>query len=138
MTATHATGTVASTSWEEAEYSEAEGHAKLTQAHVTNRYQGDIAGDGTLEYLMAYANDEHATFIGMERIRGRLGGRSGSFVLQHQGTYRDGVVTGAWSVVPGSGRGELLQLSGTGGYRWEGGADGTMPFTLDYSLDEPA
>ena len=45
-----------------------------------------------------------------ERVTGTLGGTSGSFVFQDQGTLSDDVVSGSWFVVPGSGPGELAGL----------------------------
>ncbi len=62
---------------------------------------------------------------------GEIAGRSGSVVLQHSGTFRDGSV-GSWVVVAGSGTGDLSGLPGEGHYAWDGKA---MTFTLDYEFD---
>jgi hypothetical protein len=38
--------------WDEKPYNEIEGESKLTRASVTQTYQGDIVGEGTVEYLI--------------------------------------------------------------------------------------
>ena len=94
----------------------------------------DIAGEATLEYLMAYRDDQFASFVGLERVVGRIGDRTGSFVLQQNGTFENGVVTATWSVVPDSGTGALRGLRGEGGYRWDGQHDQSATYILDYDL----
>jgi hypothetical protein len=113
---TRAMGTAEIQSWEEEPYDEPEGGPKLARVRVTNAFRGDIEGEGTLTYLMAYGTEGAVTFVGLERVVGRLGGRSGSFVLQHRGTFAGEAAWGDWSVVPGSGTGELRGLRGEGGF----------------------
>ncbi|HEV8194253.1 MAG TPA: DUF3224 domain-containing protein, partial [Ktedonobacterales bacterium] len=79
---THAEGTIEMKSWEERPYAEAEGTPKLARANGSDRYHGDIEGEATFEYLMMYHDDGAATYVGLERVVGRLGERQGSFVLQ--------------------------------------------------------
>jgi hypothetical protein len=129
----HATGTVKGKSWDEQSYSEIDGERKLTRASVTNAFSGDIEGDGTLEYLMTYPGDGSASFIGLERVIGRVGERSGSFVLQHSGTFAGGVAKATWFVVPASATGDLRGLRGEGGYE-AGQGQQEVPFTLDYDF----
>ncbi len=100
------------TKWEEKTYSEIDGASKLTRANVTKSYKGEIEGEGTLEYLMAYGNDGSASFVGIERVVGRVGDRQGSFVFQHIGAFKDGVAKSTWTVVPKSGTEELKGLRG--------------------------
>jgi len=134
---THATGTFEFKSWDEKPYSEVEGGPKLTRASVTNSFHGDVEGDSTLEYLMVYTEGA-GSFIGYERLVGRVGARSGSFVLQHKGTFEGAAegptVRSTWSVVPGSGTGDLRGLRGEGGYVAAHGQQQT-PFTLDYDVE---
>ena len=68
----------------------------------------------------------------MERVVGRVGNRSGSFVLQHSGTFSGGIAKETWFVVPGSGTGELGGLRGEGGSA-SGHAE-SYALTLDYDL----
>jgi Protein of unknown function (DUF3224) len=126
----HATGTLAVKSWDEKPYSEIAGQPKLTRAAVVYTYHGDIEAEGSVEYLMCYSNNNIAYFIGYEQITGRLGDRSGSFVLQHNGTFEAGAVKDALTVVPGSATGDLSGLRGSG----NSGGDGEAVFTLDYEI----
>ncbi len=110
----HATFQV--TSWNEKPIGESQGMPKLTRATVTKSFSGDIDGEGSLEYLMMYRADDSASFVGLERVVGRVGGRSGSFVLQHRGTFEGGTAKATWVVVPGSGTGGAARLV----RRWRG------------------
>lgn len=58
--------------------------------------------------------DGSASFVGIERVSGSLGGRSETFLLQDQGTVSGSTVSGQWFVIPGSGTGELSGLRGEG------------------------
>ena len=127
---THAAATFEITAWDEKPYEEFDGGRKLTSAHVKKSFQGDIEGDSSVEYLMTYGEDGSAHIVGMERIVGRVGERSGSFVLQHEGTFADGIVKITLVVVPGSGTEDLRGLSGDGAFTV--GHTSPFPITLDY------
>ena len=118
--------------WDEMPYSEGEGMPKLTRASVTKTFTGDLEGEGQVEYLMMYRSDGSATFVGLERIVGRIGGKTGTFVLQRSGAFEGGEAKESYSVVPGSGTGELVGLRGDG--RSSVGHGMEHPFTLDYEL----
>jgi hypothetical protein len=115
-------------------FSEIDGGLKLARASVADTFHGDIEGEATLEYLLAYREDGSASFVGLERVVGRVGSRSGSFVLQHSGTVEGGKVQATWSVLPGHGTGELQGLRGSGGYLWEGQHGQPTSYTLDYDV----
>ncbi len=100
------------TNWDEKPYSEIAGGSKLTRAGVTKTYQGDIEGEGKLDYLMAYGHDGSASFVGIERLVGRVGDKHGSFVFQHVGAFKDGIAKSTWTVVPGTGTDDLRGLRG--------------------------
>lgn len=119
-------------SWDEKPYSEGENLAKLTRASVTKAYTGDIDGEGRVEYLMMYRSDGSAAFVGLERVVGRLAGKTGSFVLQRTGVFEGGQAKESYSVIAGSATGELHGLSGDGASALGHGAD--HPFTLNYEL----
>ena len=129
----HAAATFTIRSWDEKPYNEMQGVPKLTRVSATKSYQGDIAGEGKIEYLMMYRDDGSATFTGLERVVGTVGGRSGSFVLQHSGTFEQGVAKVTLSVVPGSGTEGLRGMRGEGGF-----AVGHQPpynMTLKYGFE---
>jgi len=131
---THATATFEVKAWDEKPYEEIDGGAKFTRASVTKSFQGDIEGESTLEYLMFYREDGSATFVGLERVVGRVGGRSGSFVLQHTGVDEGGAVKATYFVVPESGTGDLRGLKGEGSFALSGHAQ-HYPLTLDYGFE---
>ncbi len=111
-----ATATFQVKNWDEKPYNEIDGGPKLTRATVTKSFSGDVEGEGTVEYLMVHLEDGSASFVGLERVVGRVGDRAGSFVLQHTGTFEGGTAAATWFVVPGSGTGDLRGLRGEGGF----------------------
>ena len=119
------------TGWDENPYDEPESGPKLTTAHVQRSFHGDLSGTGNLMYVMSHM-DGGATFSGFEKVVGTLGGRTGSFVLRHTGTYDGERATSEYEVVPGSGTGELAGLSGTGGF--SAGHAEEHEMTLDYEV----
>ena len=119
--------------WDEKPYREGEGLPKLARATVSKTYTGDIEGQAEVEYLMMYRSAGSASFTGLERVTGRIGGRSGSFVLQHTGTFEGGVARVTLSVVPGSGTGDLRGLKGEG--EFSVGHQPPYAMTLDYHFE---
>jgi Protein of unknown function (DUF3224) len=89
----------------------------LTRIHVEESFSGDISADGVVEFLQAARADGSASFVGVERVTGQLGGRRGTFLLQDAGIVQGEIVSGDWFVIPGSGTGQLAGLRGTGGFR---------------------
>jgi len=130
---THATGKINVKKYEPAPYDQPADGPALFRIHVEEDFSGDIEGSGVAEFLQTARSESEASFVGVERVTGSLGGRSGSFVLQDQGTVKGGVVSGTWFVVPGSGSGELVGLRGEGGFTAALGEDADI--TLDYWLE---
>ena len=126
----HATGTITVKTYEPAPYDEPSDGPVLSRIHVEEEFSGDIEGEGVVEFLQATLSDDAASFVGIERVTGRIGGRSGTFLLQDQGTLTGSTVSGEWFVVPGSGTGELAGLRGEGGFTAEPGQGADI--TLDY------
>jgi hypothetical protein len=112
----------------------------LVRDTLTERFSGGIEGEGRAEHLRYLRPDGSNTFVGIERITGTVAGRRGSISLTCHGTTTDGVVTGVWHVLPGSGTEELAGLRGRGVFtariqdgRWRS----TDTFTHWYE-DEPS
>src|SRR5215831_4866223 len=103
--AVRANAVITVSKYEPAAYEEPTEGPALSRIHVEESFSGDIEGDGVVEFLQAARPDGSASFVGIERINGRIGGRKGSFLLQDQGTVEGSVVSGEWFVVPGSGTG---------------------------------
>ena len=119
-------------SWDEKPYSEGQDLPKLTRAGVMKTFTGDIEGEGQVEYLMMYRSDGSATFVGLERVVGRISGKAGSFVLQRTGVFESGQAKESYAIIPGSGTGELLGLRGDGASAVGHGTE--HPLTLNYEL----
>src|SRR5512135_3034040 len=115
-------------SWDEKPYHEGQDVPKLTRASVIKTFTGDIEGEGQVEYLMMYRSDGSATFVGLERIVGRIGAKAGTFVLQRTGVFEDGQAKESYSVIPGSATGQLRGLRGDGSSAVGHGTE--HPFTL--------
>jgi len=133
MDTQHAQGTFELQAWDEHPYLELDDGAKLTRASVEQRFSGDLDGEGQVEWLMCYADDGTARFVGLQRFSGRLGDRAGSFVLETQGTFDGGKATGRWSVIPKSGTDELRGLVGDGGFAAPHGPKADVE--LDYRFE---
>ncbi len=118
--------------WDETPYSEVEGAGKLTTASIDKSFEGDLVGTGALNYLMNYQTDDITNFVGYERIVGKVGGRSGSFVLKHEGIDDGKVVRGTCVVVTGSATGELTGLEGGASYALGRSDEFTMTFSFDF------
>jgi hypothetical protein len=118
--------------WDEKPYSEEPGQPRLTRASVTKTYTGDIEGDGQVEYLMMYRSDGSAVFVGLERVLGRIGGKTGTFVLQRTGVFEGGQARESYFVIPGSGTGDLQGLAGDGSSAVGHGLE--HPLTLSYEV----
>jgi hypothetical protein len=115
--------------WKDAPSGDLGGETKLTLTRATQSYEGAIVGEGVVEYLMC-AGADGTHFAGFERITGTLDGKQGSFIIEHVGTFA-GEPRSAWTVVAGSGTGELESIAGHGSYAAK---DGVMEFLFTYDL----
>jgi len=78
------------------------------------RFHGDLDATSTVEMLSATtAVPGSAAYVALERVDGMLGGRAGSFLLQHTGLMDRGQPSLLVAVVPDSGTGALAGLVGT-------------------------
>jgi len=130
---TTARGSFEVTGGTEDAYDELDGGSRLTHASGSQSFQGDIDGEGSVHWLMLYRADKTAHFVGMQRITGAIGGRTGSFVAAAEGDHDGTGSTITFSIVPGSGSGGLAGIAGTGRLVATGGPNGT--YELDYTLD---
>ena len=118
--------------WEEQPFSEVNGQLKLTRASVTKTFAGDLVGEGQLQYLMFYGPSDQTHVIGLERIQGTLGGKTGTFVLEHIGGDDGNEARGRVTILAGSGTGELAGLRGSGEALATRSGEYTM--TLEYEI----
>ena len=127
-----ATGTFEITSAGEDPFHERGGEPKLARAHGTQRFGGDIEGDGIVEWLNCYVPRGTARLIGLQRIDGTIHGRKGSVVIEVLADHDGRESRGTWAIVSGSGAGELTAIAGTGSFEARGGP--TVSYRLDYEL----
>lgn len=121
-------------SWDESTYVESESGAKMTKAKVTQTYEGDLVGEGNVEFLMSHNSEGSAHFVGLELVTGSLAGKQGTFVIQHVGNYGSSGALSECTIIPGSGTGELSGILGKGGYVATGETV-DMPFTYEIKKD---
>jgi hypothetical protein len=107
---------------------------RLTHASGTQRWEGDIEGDGAVHWLMAFRPDGSARFVGLQRFSGTLLGRSGSWVATATGDHADGASRIQLEVVPGSGTDRMRGITGTGALEAPGGPEGT--YLLEVTLPD--
>ena len=77
----------------------------MIEIHVSETFGGDIEGNGVVRFLQAVRPDRTASFVGIERVTGRIGDRHGTFLLQDAGTLEGKTVSCEWFVIPDSGTG---------------------------------
>jgi hypothetical protein len=127
---THASGKINVKTYEPTTYDQPTEGPALVRIHVVEVFSGDIEGQGVAEFLQTTRGDDEASFVGVERVSGSVGGKAGTFVLQDEGTLKGATVSGTWFVVPGSGTGKLRGLRGEGGFEAKLGEGADI--TLDY------
>lgn len=105
----------------------------LLEIRLSEIFSGDIEGESPVRALEVQRDDRSASLVSVQRFRGKLGRREGSFVLQGQETVANGKITATWFVVPGSGTGELSGLRGEGGFegRFGQGSDATLDYWFE-------
>jgi hypothetical protein len=91
---------------------------QINRARWSKTFTGDLAGTSYIEFIMgelepAEGGQTPRVYVGVERIEGVLHGRKGSFAVVHVGTMLGTDHQATWTILPGSGTGELAGISGT-------------------------
>ncbi|HYW13335.1 MAG TPA: DUF3224 domain-containing protein [Longimicrobium sp.] len=95
-------------------------------------YHGDLEATAAGEMLAAMTPTEgSAGYVAIERVTGTLAGRTGTFMLQHNGLMNRGAPSLVINVVPDSGTGGLEGLAGTMNIVI---TDGRHTYEFDYTL----
>jgi hypothetical protein len=91
------------------------GDSSIGRMGIAKQYHGDLEGIGVGQMLTGMAADvkDSGAYVAIERVRGTLHGRTGSFVLHHRGIMTRGAQDLTISVVPDTGTDELKGISGT-------------------------
>lgn len=86
----------------------------LSRMTIDKTFRGDLEGTSKGEMLSAVTGVHgSAGYVAIERVTGTLAGRSGTFVLQHNGVMNRGEPELRIVVVPDSATGELKGLAGS-------------------------
>jgi hypothetical protein len=96
--------------------------AGITRLGLEKQFHGELQGLSHGEMLASGDPASSGAYVALEKFTGSLQGRSGSFSLVHSAVMNRGVPQN-WSVavVPDSGTGELVGLTGTVRIRIEAG-----------------
>src|SRR5260370_10059328 len=105
----------------------------LMEIRLSETFTGDIDGESPVRALQVLRDDHSACLVSMQRFRGKLRGRQGTFVLQGSEIVENGKIRATWFVVPGSGTGDLSWLRGHGGFAGQFGKGSAG--TLEYSSE---
>jgi len=99
---------------------------------IEKQIHGDLEGTRKGEMLAASTSVKGSgAHVAIERITGKLRGLEGSFVLQHSGTMNNGELHLLITVVPDSGTGELVGITGQMTITI---ADGKHSYQFEYTL----
>jgi hypothetical protein len=99
---------------------------------LDKQYQGDLQATAQGQMLSAVTTTAgSAGYVALEQVHGSLHGREGSFVLQHSGLMDRGAQQLMITVVPDSGTGGLVGLSGRLQIRI---SEGRHFYDFDYTL----
>lgn len=108
--------------------------ADLGRMSIDKQFSGDLTGTSKGEMLSAMtAVKGSAGYVAIERVSGTLGGRTGTFALQHGGIMNRGAPSLTVTVIPDSGTGGLAGISGSLAIEIK---EGKHFYTFDYSLPE--
>lgn len=109
--------------------------AGLSRMSGDKQYHGDLEATGYVEMLATSATAPRSgAYVALERVAGKLKGRSGSFTLCHTGIMNRGTPELTIQIVPDSGTGELTGLSGT--MKINIAAGGKHSYEMEYVLPE--
>lgn len=111
-----------------------EGDVTISRLAIDKQYHGELDATGKGVMLSATtAVKGSAGYIAIERVTGTLGGRRGSFVLQHTGTMTRGAPELAITIVPDSGTDRLAGIAGSCGITI---VDGIHSYELRFTLPQ--
>ena len=113
-----------------------EGGACVGRMLIDKRFAGDLEATSKGQMLaVRTAVEGSAGYVAMELVTGQLGGREGTFVLQHTGTMERGAQQLSINVVPDSGTGGFEGLAGRMELDFAGGGHA---YHFDYALGDGA
>ena len=89
------------------------GDPTVGRMSIDKQFHGDIEATSKGQMLSVMGDVKgSAGYVAMERVKGTLHGRTGTFALQHNGTMTRGTPGLIITVVPDSGTDQLVGLAG--------------------------
>jgi hypothetical protein len=108
--------------------------ATMGRMTIDKQFHGDLEGTSKGQMLTAMTGTKgSAGYVAIERVTGTLHGRSGTFALQHSATMTRGVPQLVITIVPDSGTGQLVGLTGK---MMINITDGKHSYDFEYTLPE--
>jgi len=108
--------------------------ATLGRMSIEKQFHGDLEASGIGQMLTVSTEVKGSgVYVAVERVSGKLHGRTGTFALYHRGVMERGEPHLEVTVVPDSGTGELVGLAGTLRINI---AEGKHSYDFVYSLPE--
>ena len=105
----------------------------LGRMALDKQYHGDLEATGKGQMLTAGTTVKGSgAYVAIEKVEGTLKGRSGTFVLQHTGSMGGGNFLLNVTIVPDSGTGQLIGISGA--MKIIIASDGKHSYELEYML----
>ena len=106
--------------------------AAIARMSIDKQFHGGLEGTSRVEMLTAGTDVKgSAVYVAIEQFTGTLAGRKGSFLLHHTGIMTRGAPQLAVSVVPDSGTGQFVGLTGEMNITI---ADGKHSYDFAYTL----
>lgn len=108
-------------------------HEAVGRFNFTKTFRGDL--EATSAGIMLSAGNPQtgeAGYVAIETVQGRLNGLDGGFALQQFGTMHDDKQVLHYEVVPGSGQGSLIGITGVFHLTVED--DGTHHYQLVFEI----
>jgi hypothetical protein len=110
------------------------GDPTVGRLSIDKQFHGDLEATSKGQMLAVGTEVKgSAGYVAMERVAGTLHGHSGTFALQHSGTMTRGTPQLSVTVVPDSGTGQLVGLTGKMDVKIE---SGKHSYEFEYALAE--
>lgn len=109
--------------------------ANLGRMTIDKQFHGAIEGTSKGQMLTAGTSVKgSAGYVAIEQVSGTLDGHNGTFILQHSATMTRSVPELSITVVPDSGTGELVGLSGKMNIII---SEGKHSYDFEYQISKP-
>jgi hypothetical protein len=106
----------------------------FSRLFLDKQFDGDLEATSKGQMIATQVTEVEGSgaYVALEHVTGTVGGRRGTFTLQHNGTMRNNVPTLIVTVVPDSATDQLKGLTGKMTIVIAGG---THSYDLEYTLD---